>query len=185
MADKGPVIETARLRLRPHRIDDLQSRMAMTGNPHVMRYFGGAEALQNEEENWSRLLRYAGHWALLGHGLFAIEEKASGRFAGEIGLADFRRGLGSDFDPFPEAAWIVDQWAEGKGYATEAIRGASAWYDESFAPGRKVCIIAPDNLPSLRVAAKLGFTRFSTGEYHGRPIILLESLPLPKAADTR
>src|SRR6478752_10881841 len=104
MKEDGPVIETARVRLRRHRIDDLQPRMAMTGNPHVMRHFGGADALQNEEENGSRLLRYAGHWAFLGYGLFAIEEKESGRFAGEIGFADFRRGLGAEFDPFPEAA---------------------------------------------------------------------------------
>jgi RimJ/RimL family protein N-acetyltransferase len=184
MTTGRPVIETARLRLRPHRLDDLQSRMTMTGDPHVMRYFGGEDALQNEEENWSRLLRYAGHWALLGYGLFAIEEKASGRFAGEIGLADFRRGLGAEFDPFPEAAWIVDRWAEGKGYATEAIGAAIAWYDERFGPGRKVCIIAPENVPSLRVAAKLGFTRYATNEYRGRPVILHESLPLPKAGET-
>src|SRR6478736_6112454 len=177
MMQEGPVIETARLRLRRHRMDDLRSRMAMTGNPHVMRHFGGEEALQNEEENWSRLLRYAGHWAFLGYGLFAIEEKETGRFAGEIGLADFRRGLGPDFDHFPEAAWVVDEWAEGKGYATEAIRAAIAWHEEKFGPMRKVCIIAPENVPSLRVAAKLGFTRFATGEYRGRPVILHESEP--------
>jgi len=185
MSSQGPVIETARLRLRRHRLDDLAARMAMTGNPHVMRHFGGEKALQNEEENWSRLLRYAGHWALLGHGLFAIEEKESGRFAGEIGLADFRRGLGGDFDPFPEAAWVIDQWAEGKGYATEGIRAAIAWHEQSFGPSRKVCIIAPDNTPSLRVAAKLDFVPFATREYHGRPVILHERAALPKTDDSR
>ena len=179
------MIETARLVLRPHTLDDLAARMAMTGNAHVMRHFGGEQGLQNEEENWSRLLRYAGHWALLGYGLFAIEDKESGRFAGEIGLADFRRGLGADFDSFPEAAWIVDQWAEGRGFATEAIGAVFAWYDDRFGPSRKVCIIAPDNVPSLRVAAKMGFTRFAARDYHGRPVVLHERTALPKTDDPR
>src|SRR3546814_17524593 len=50
------------------------------------------------EEAWNRLLRYAGHWTLLGYGIFAVVEKASGRFIGETGIADFHRGLGDDFD---------------------------------------------------------------------------------------
>src|SRR3546814_2786705 len=42
------------------------------------------------EDAWNRLLRYAGHWTLLGYGIFAVVEKASGRFIGEIGRASCR-----------------------------------------------------------------------------------------------
>ena len=146
----------------------------MTGNAHVMRFFA---ATQNREENWTRILRYAGHWALLGWGLFAIEEKASGRFAGEVGLADFRRGLGADFDGCPEAAWMLDRWAEGQGFATEAIRAATRWHEAAFGATRQVCIVAPDNAPSLRVAEKLGFRRFDERLYQDRTVILHERLP--------
>jgi RimJ/RimL family protein N-acetyltransferase len=66
----GPVVETPRLRLRPHRLDDLDARTTMTGNDYVMRFFPDT---QSREDNWARLLRYAGHWALLGWGLFAVE----------------------------------------------------------------------------------------------------------------
>lgn len=176
----GPVIETARLRLRRYRLADYEARVAMTGNPHVMRYFGGVT--QSREENWARLLRYAGHWALLGHGLFAVEEGASGRLVGEVGIADFHRGLGEDFDPFPEAAWVLDEWAEGKGFATEAVTAAIAWHERMFAPHRQVCVIATDNSPSRRVAEKLGFSPFRKATYHERPVILLEraaALPNP------
>lgn len=180
----GPIIETARLRLRPHRPGDLDDRHAMTGDAHVMRHFGGAT--QDREDNWHRLLRYAGHWALFGHGLLAIEERATGRFAGEVGLADFRRGLGADFDGAPEAAWMLPRWAEGRGYATEAMRAAIAWHEAARGPARMVCMIAPGNGGSLRVAAKLGFVPLRMAAYHEFTLLLHERrAPLPTVIDPR
>lgn len=145
----------------------------MTADPHVMRHFPGT---QSREDNWARILRYAGHWALLGWGLFAVEEKATGRFVGEVGLADFHRELGADFDGFPEAAWMLDRWAEGRGYATEAVNAAIRWHEDAFGVMRQVCIIAPHNAPSLRVAEKLGFRRFDERVYQDRTVILHERL---------
>jgi RimJ/RimL family protein N-acetyltransferase len=171
---EGPVVETPRLRLRPHRLADLDSRCTMTGDVHVMRYF---PATQTREDNWARILRYAGHWALLGWGLFAVEEKESGRWVGEVGLGDFHRGLGADFDGAPEGGWILDAWAEGKGYATESIRAAIEWHEAQFGRQRQVCIVAPENAPSLRVAEKLGFRPYDERPYHGRPVVLHERLP--------
>ncbi|MDB5685853.1 MAG: family N-acetyltransferase, partial [Rhizorhabdus sp.] len=121
----GPVIETERLRLRRHGPNDVAARIVMTGDLETTRFTGGP---QNPEENWNRLLRYAGHWALLGHGIFAVEERVSGRFAGEVGLCDFRRGLGEDFDGVPEAAWMIAAWATGRGFAGEAIGAVIAWH---------------------------------------------------------
>ena len=175
----GIHIETGRLHLRSHRISDLEARAAMTADPITMRFVGGP---QDREENFSRLLRYAGQWALLGRGLFAIAERGSGRLVGEVGLADFNRGLGEDFDTFPEAAWIVAASAAGKGYATEAMNAAIAWHERTFGVGRAVCIIAPDNVPSLRLASKLGFAPYREAIYKDRPVILHERLPAPPQA---
>jgi RimJ/RimL family protein N-acetyltransferase len=171
---QAPVLETARLRLRLHRTEDIDARTAMTGDSYVMRHF---DAVQTREDNWARLLRCVGHWALQGWGMFVIEEKESGRFVGEAGLMDFCRCLGPDFDGIPEGGWILNGWAEGKGYATEAMQAAMAWYEEQFGIARMVCIIAPGNTPSLRVARKLGFMPFDERDYHGRPVILHERVP--------
>jgi RimJ/RimL family protein N-acetyltransferase len=170
----GPMIQTPRLRLRLHRLDDLDARIAITSDPETMRFINGP---QSPEENWNRLMRYAGHWALLGHGIFAVEERTSGRFAGEVGLGHFHRGLGKDFDPAPEAAWMIAGWATGQGYASEAIAAAMAWHERTFTAMRQVCIIDPDNKPSLRLAHKLGFLPYRENVFREHSVILHERLP--------
>ena len=72
----APVIETERLRLRPHQPDDLADCVAMWSDPAVVRYtIGSPSPLQ---KTWLRVLAYRGHWAMLGYGYWAVEEKVSG-----------------------------------------------------------------------------------------------------------
>lgn len=170
----APRIETDRLILRGHALDDIPGRAAMVSDEEGMRFVGGC---QNHEENVGRILRYAGHWQLYGRGPFAVEEKASGALIGEIGVADFQRGLGPRFDGEPEALWVLSRAAHGKGYAAEAMAAALAWHEGAFGPRRLVCIIAPDNAPSLALAAKLGFTPFAEAVFKERPVVMLERLP--------
>jgi len=65
------VIETARLRLRGHGLEDTERMAALWSDAEVTRYIGGRP--QTAEESWSRLLRYAGHWRLLGFGYWVVE----------------------------------------------------------------------------------------------------------------
>jgi len=60
-----PILETARLKLRAHGLDDFPHSAAMWADPAVTQHIG--EPL-TEEESWTRFLRYAGHLALLGFG---------------------------------------------------------------------------------------------------------------------
>lgn len=159
-----PILETARLTLRGHRADDLTPCAAMWADPVVTRFFGRPFSA---EETWSKLLRYAGLWPLLGFGYWAIEEKATRRFVGELGFADFQRAMTPPLDA-PELGWALAAEAHGKGYATEAVRAALLWSDACFA--RSVCIIRPDNLASIRVAEKCGFVELRRATYKDSPI---------------
>lgn len=46
--------------------------------------------------------RYAGQWSLLGYGYWVVEDKRTGRFAGEVGFADFKRVIEPSLDGVPE-----------------------------------------------------------------------------------
>ncbi|MGE5502376.1 MAG: GNAT family N-acetyltransferase [Ignavibacteriales bacterium] len=167
-----PVLETERLRLRGHDLRDFEPMMAMWGDPDVTRFIGGKPSTQ--EEVWSRLLRYIGHWAALGYGYWAVEDRKTGEFLGEIGFADFKRDLQPSFEGIPELGWGLGVWAHGKGYATEAARAAADWGDGHFNGARMVCMISPENKPSIRVAEKCGFRPFAETFYKGSPSLLFE-----------
>jgi len=170
---EAPTLETERLVLRAHRTSDFEELAAMWADPAVVRFVGGKPSTR--EESWARLMRYAGHWALLGYGFWAMEERASGRFAGDVGIAEFQRAaMAPPLDPVPEAGWVIAAWAHGKGYATEAMRAVFAWADaRGGVLAGATCIIDPDNEASLKVAAKCGFARQRRAEYGGRPIEVL------------
>ena len=166
MFDAAPTLETDRLRLRAYRRDDLPALLSVWSDPLVMRHVLGRAS--TEEETWARLLRYAGLWPMLGYGYWAIEERSTGRFVGDVGFADFRREMTPSFGGAPEAGWVLASWAHGKGFATEAVRAAHAWSDANLERvGHTVCMIAPQNTASVGVATKCGYVRDGVGVYRG------------------
>ena len=167
-----PTIETERLRLRGHTLDDFAASAAMWADENVTQHITGRP--QSGEESWSRLLRYAGHWQLLGFGYWVIEEKATGEFIGELGFADYRREIDPPFEGAPEIGWVLATRAHGKGFATEAVRAAVQWGERHFNRQRMVCIIAPENLASIRVAEKAGFRERWRTTYHGGKALIFE-----------
>lgn len=149
-----PILETERLRLRGHVAADFEAVAAMWADPDVVRYIGGRPSTR--EESWARLLRYPGMWALLGYGFWAIEEKASGRLAGEGGFADFKRDISPAIEA-PEQGWALASWAHGRGYGSEAVAAMIAWGEGHFSRRDFVCIISPENIASIRLAEKVGY----------------------------
>lgn len=154
--------------MHPHVLGDYPEVTALWRDPEVTRFIGGRPF--SEEESWTRLLRYIGHWAALGFGYWTVRERESGRFVGEVGLADYRRDIEPGFDGAPEMGWVVAPWAWGRGYATEAVRTALAWADVRFEGARTVCIISPENTASVAVAQKCGYAVTGTALYRGADI---------------
>ncbi len=165
-----PILETPRLILRGHRATDLDDSLSLWSDPEVTRHIGGRPS--GREEVWARVLRYIGHWAAAGYGFWHVRERATDRFAGEVGLADFKRDLAFSFDGAPEAGWVFAPWSHGRGYATEAMTAVLAW--SAAAHPRTVCIIDPDNAASRRVAARLGYRELAPAEYKASPVIVFE-----------
>jgi RimJ/RimL family protein N-acetyltransferase len=166
-----PVLETARLTLRGHRAEDLEDAFALWSDPRVTRHIGGKPL--GREEVWARLLRYLGHWGLSGYGFWQVRERATDRFIGEVGLADFKRDIAVPFDGAPEAGWVLAPWSHGSGYATEAVTAALTWI-AGAGHRRTVCLIEPSNAASLRVAAKCGYRELARTSYKTEDVVVLE-----------
>jgi RimJ/RimL family protein N-acetyltransferase len=167
-----PILETERLRLRGHRLEDFVHSAAMWADARITEHTTGKP--QSEEGSWTRFLRYAGHWSVMGFGYWVVEEKASGNFLGEVGFADYKRDIQPSLKGVPEIGWALAAHAHGQGFATEAVRAALEWGDKHFDSKRTACIIAPENLASVRVAEKCGYREFQRTTYKGKPALMFE-----------
>lgn len=172
MRSRPPALSTPRLKLRAHRLEDLPACAKMWADPKVVRFIGGQPF--NVQQSWSKILAYAGMWVMKGYGFWAVEEKASGKFVGELGFADFQRDIKPSFKGAPELGWAFASEAHGKGYATEALRAILKWGDKRLDAERVVCIIDPAHAASVRVAEKCGFKKARPAVYRGAPTVIYE-----------
>jgi RimJ/RimL family protein N-acetyltransferase len=182
MDDHGRTIDTARLTLRVHARGDFEDSAAMWGDPEVTRHIGGRPFTR--EEAWARLLRYVGHWAVMEYGYFVARDRATGRFVGEVGLADFKRVMEPPLGDTPEMGWALATWAHGRGLATEAVQGVLDWLARTRGAVETACIIDVGNAASLRVAAKCGYAPAGTATYKGEPLLVFRhpGAPTPRAS---
>jgi RimJ/RimL family protein N-acetyltransferase len=173
------MIETTRLRLRPHQIADFNRYLPLWVLPEPPGTHAPVQL--TPEEVWARLLRFVGHWSHFNYGLFIVEDRVSGELVGEVGLAHFMRGLGPRFDEAPEAAWRVLATRRGAGIAQEAMSAALGWFDRTITARRTVCLIHAANEASVRVATRLGYGPFDHCEFKGLPATLFERVITPSS----
>jgi RimJ/RimL family protein N-acetyltransferase len=166
----APVLETARLILRPFAASDVDAQATMMGDAAVMRHLGGQPL--SREDAWRKLLGGAACWSLFGWGYWAVERRADGRMIGQLGFADFKRDVRPGIENIPEMGWLFAADASGQGHATEAGRAALEWIDSAVAPPETVAIIDADNAASIRVAEKLGFSLREEARYRSDPVLL-------------
>ena len=167
-----PTLVTSRLVLRPPAAHDLEPLTAIRSDERVGKFTGGT---RSEQDVWFTLLRSHGLWSMLGYGYWTAEHRKTGALIGEVGFADFKRGLTPDISGIPEAGWIIAPDAWGQGYASEAVGAIHDWLDHAR-PGRSTCIINPDNNASIRVAEKQGYTESALTDIKGSPVIIFERL---------
>ena len=165
-----PVLQTERLILREHRLEDFPVYAAMWTDPQFLRHLGPP---RSEEESWGRFLRQEGMWSLIGYGLWAVEEKASGAYIGDCGFMQNRRGLPIDCGDQPEAGWTFVPAAHGKGYGREATMAAVDWADRRLDAPATWCLIAASNDVSQKLAARAGYREAAHITHLDRPTLVL------------
>jgi RimJ/RimL family protein N-acetyltransferase len=53
------------------------------------------------------------------------------------------------------------------------MNAAARWGEQHFGRSDFVCLIAPENAPSLRLAEKLGYREYGRAPYRGEPSVQL------------
>jgi RimJ/RimL family protein N-acetyltransferase len=146
-------IVTSRLMLREWADADAEPFAALNSDLRVMEFFPAVLTRAESDAQMAAISAFiAGH----GYGLYAAEEKASGRFIGFVGLSP--ASFAAHFTPAIEIGWRLARDTWGKGYATEAARAVA---DHAFGPlglDALVSFTAEWNRPSRRVMEKLGMT---------------------------
>jgi ribosomal-protein-alanine N-acetyltransferase len=161
--------ETARLILRRPTLADLEAIFAYASDAEVTRWlaFPRHETL-DDSRTFMRLSDEA--WSRNGMGPYLIASKTTGEVLGSTGL---------DLQPQLRATtgYVLARAVWGRGHATEVLAGIVD-IARSLGLRRLDACVHPDNLASIRVLEKVGFSRVSACDTHWFPN-LTTSRPLP------
>ena len=158
-------LETERLVLRWLREDDFEQFCEISSDAEVMRFLGDGRPMTHLEA-WRQMATFMGHWYFRGYGIWAVEEKQTGRVVGRIG---FMNPAGW---PGFELGWTLGRESWGKGYATEGARRALEYAFTEMGRDHVISCIAPENVASVRVAERLGEKAEGRTELLGRDVII-------------
>jgi RimJ/RimL family protein N-acetyltransferase len=144
--------------------DDLDDMAELLGDPAVMTYYPKTRTREEAAKwiGWNRGL-YQTH----GHGLWLITTP-DGRFVGDCGLTPQVVDGVTEL----EVGYHVTPALQGQGYATEGAAASRDFARTVLGAKRLVANIHPDNLPSQRVAEKIGLRPDKRAMIHGRECVI-------------
>jgi RimJ/RimL family protein N-acetyltransferase len=171
------ILTTERLRIRELAPDDLDFVAEMLAHPEVMRHWPRP---MTREEAVAWIDKQRARYQTERHGYWLALDRATGRPVGQAGLMFMDLTIGR----LPALGYILHRPYWRRGLALEA---AAACLDYGFAHfdyPRIIAAIRPVNLPSLRVAHRLGMMPTDMVEYAGFDH-LIYSLDRPDRSEPR
>ncbi|MBA3691238.1 MAG: GNAT family N-acetyltransferase [Actinobacteria bacterium] len=142
---------TERLLLRRSRAEDSETISAYRSDPVVHRYQGWDRTdpegvRQAIEDMTGRAPGEPGGWVQL-----TVEERASGRLIGDVGISPAEGEPG-----VIKIGYTTAPAFQGLGYATEAVRALVAYAFDTLGADLVRAYASAENAPSIRVAEKVG-----------------------------
>ena len=160
MVDPRVILETPRLVLREMSSGDLDFVAELLAHPEVM-HFWPKTYTRVEAEEWIR--RHAERYARDGYGYWLALDKISGQPIGQAGL------LAQQVDGVAEIGigYMIHRPFWRQGYATEAAAHCRDYAFGTLGKERLIVLVRPENVVSVKVAGKIGFTRERETNYAG------------------
>ena len=149
---RNRVLETRRLLLRRVTLDDADLMLSIWNDPAFVQFVGdrGVRTIEQAKTALSEgvLLLFERY----GYGPFCVVRKADGTRMGICGL--FRREVLDD----PDIGFALLPEYCGDGFAFEAARAVVAHARDDLGIGTLTAIVSPDNVASVGLIGKLGFS---------------------------
>jgi [ribosomal protein S5]-alanine N-acetyltransferase len=158
------LIQTERLRLRPYRGDDLDTLAAILGDPETMRFYP-RPFTRDESAAWIERVwieRNRTRYETEGLGLWAIEIAETGEFIGNCGPTRQTVERTEEI----ELGWHIAKQHWNRGFATEAAAACRDRCFETLGIDRLIALVRPVNVPSARVAEKIGMRVEREAPFH-------------------
>jgi ribosomal-protein-alanine N-acetyltransferase len=146
------IIETPRLILRQYHAEDVISLHVIFSDPETMTYYPAPFNIQ-QTKDWikTNLDRYVND----GYGLWAVCLKETKNVIGDCGLVkqtvDGRTEV--------EIGYHINKIYWSNGFASEAAKACKEYGFDKLGLHRLISIIDPQNISSICVAEKIGFTK--------------------------
>lgn len=154
-------LQTRRLTLRAPELADVDALLAVFGDPAAMRHIGAGQ-VRSRDEVASAVERQQKQLADRGFCMFVAERREDGRVLGDCGLNVWAETgeveIGWRFAP--------EHW--GQRYASEAAAAVFEFARSELGLGSLICMVYADNVPSWRIAERLGFRLDEEAPRHGR-----------------
>jgi RimJ/RimL family protein N-acetyltransferase len=125
--------------------------------------------MRHREDVASQIEGFTRTWAERGFGQWAAEEKATGRFAGRIGLllhGDWSLGPGE-----AEMGWVLARAFWGRGFATEGLGATLGFAFDTRGLERVVTLVPRVNKAAARLLEKLGLTRKGAAAFRATEVV--------------
>jgi [ribosomal protein S5]-alanine N-acetyltransferase len=154
------ILETPRLtlcELAPH---DATALSQILSDPETMRYYPAPYDHAGVEQ-W--IARNRQRYQTNGVGLWGMELKTTQELIGDCGIVLQQ----VEAEPLYEIGYHLRRDLWGQGLATEAAIGCRDWAFANLKAERLISLIRPENLPSCRVAERVGMTIWKEVNWRG------------------
>ena len=159
------ILETSQLILREFTPADTEALVRVLSDPETMRYYPAPYDRAGVEEWIARNIR---RYKECGHGLWGMVLKSSGELIGDCGLT----AQAVDGQTEIEIGYHVRRDLWGQGLAPEAARACRDYGFAILSVERLISLVRPENIPSRRVAEKIGMTMWKEIAWRGLPHVV-------------
>ncbi len=156
----SPIISTKRLYLEKIEERHFDSIYSLVSNEMVQRYFPSTLSREETREFFDKIQN---KYRADGHCFLAVIRKRDDSFIGICGL--LKQKIEDKTEIEIGYRFLNEFW--GNGYATESARGCLEYAKEKQIAQRLIILTVPENIPSIKVAKRIGFSYCGSTIFHG------------------